>query len=139
MKKNLARKKLGQVFFRRRKNHFLGKMAYLLSLLGREFKILEIGGGKGALTERIRDLNYRVIEKDPDCYQYLLQRGYNVFLGDFLKTSYDQDWSVITGSLPYNVTGQIINHCFNMVNFRYGLFVVQKEFMEKITIIGRKF
>jgi 16S rRNA (adenine1518-N6/adenine1519-N6)-dimethyltransferase len=100
---------------------------------------IEIGPGRGALTESLLERSGRVvaIEIDPVLVEYLRQKfrdsadtGRLVLLeGDVLKTDLRM-WSpaVVAGNLPYYITSPILEHLFSSgVQWTRAVFLVQAE------------
>ena len=107
--------------------------------------ILEIGPGKGALTQHIaHEFEYiTVIEKDHTLEKYLThlsrQKHITTVYQDILTydlTSIALD-TIIYGSLPYYITSPIIQKFFVAKSYQHGCFIVQKEFGEKIASKGK--
>lgn len=130
-----AKKELGQ--------HFLineGVAERIASLLQNETLILEVGGGKGALTEKLISLNARtvVLEIDRDMVKFLKARFGN--LSDFYLIRGDgRDVKVrkecaVCGNLPYNMAKPIIKNFIGQHKLvKKMVFMVQKEVADTIT------
>jgi 16S rRNA (adenine1518-N6/adenine1519-N6)-dimethyltransferase len=100
---------------------------------------IEIGPGKGALTECLLDRSRKVvaIEVDPYLVHYLRQKFRDatdagrllVVEGDVLKTGLNA-WgpAAIAGNLPYYITSPILERVFAMGgSWRRAVFLVQAE------------
>ncbi|AEA33018.1 16S rRNA (adenine(1518)-N(6)/adenine(1519)-N(6))-dimethyltransferase RsmA [Hippea maritima] len=123
-----AKKQLGQ--------HFLINEGVALKITERlklADLIVEIGGGKGALTEKLKELGKKtvVVELDKDLLTTLKDKisgEDNIFLvrgdGRFFKLK-KSAW--VCGNLPYNVSKAIIKN-----------FVFQNEFVEKMVFMVQK-
>jgi 16S rRNA (adenine1518-N6/adenine1519-N6)-dimethyltransferase len=104
--------------------------------------IVEIGPGKGALTEFLLPRTDRVVavEVDPVLIPYLRHRfrdatNLTVVEGDVLTTDLGQ-WgpAVIAGNLPYYITSPILERVFGLGDAWQGsVFLVQKEVAERVT------
>lgn len=104
--------------------------------------IIEIGPGKGALTEFLLPRADRVVavEVDPVLIPYLRHRfrdaaNLTVVEGDILATDLGQ-WgtAVVAGNLPYYITSPILERVFGLGEAWQGsAFLVQKEVAERIT------
>lgn len=90
----------------------------IVSFLSPEKNILEIGPGKGILTQflfRLKDNNVKVIEIDGEAVQHLSKifpdRVGDIIYGDFLemdlKNIFREPYSII-GNFPYNISSQIL-------------------------------
>jgi 16S rRNA (adenine1518-N6/adenine1519-N6)-dimethyltransferase len=110
-----------------------------------EAVVVEIGPGKGALTEPLLARAQRVIaiEVDPPLIHYLQQKfrepieqgRLTLVEGDVLKTPLDS-WglAVIAGNLPYYITSPILEAVFRVgENWLRGVFLVQAEVAARIT------
>jgi len=101
-------------------------------------KIVEIGPGKGILTEFLfndyRD-NYTGIEIDPCMVDIIKSRfnGIKIINRDFLESDIDDDISYFTGNLPYHISTAIIEKLLSNKNFESGVFMLQREVSRKIT------
>jgi 16S rRNA (adenine1518-N6/adenine1519-N6)-dimethyltransferase len=103
--------------------------------------VVEIGPGKGALTDHLTVRADRVIaiEVDPVLTQYLRakyreQPRIEIIEADVLKTDLSQ-WGPVTiaGNLPYYITTPIIEQVLALgKNLRRAVFLVQKEVAERI-------
>jgi 16S rRNA (adenine1518-N6/adenine1519-N6)-dimethyltransferase len=102
--------------------------------------LVEIGPGKGALTESLLERAVKVIaiEIDPHLVHYLHQKfrdamesgRLEVIEGDVLKT--DFSGAVITGNLPYYITSPILEKVFAMPDWTRAVFLMQKEVAERL-------
>lgn len=104
--------------------------------------VIEIGPGKGILTEPLleRDLRLVLIELDPESVHYLLNKWPQLEEGliekDFLKVDLDEVCSEpfhIIGNFPYNISSQIF---FRILEYRHRVSSVvcmlQKEVADRI-------
>lgn len=103
--------------------------------------VVEIGPGKGALTESLLERAGKVvaIEVDPHLVHYLRQKfsdsidqgKLEVVEGDVLKT--DFSGAVIAGNLPYYITSPILEKVFAMGDrWTRAVFLVQSEVAERL-------
>jgi 16S rRNA (adenine1518-N6/adenine1519-N6)-dimethyltransferase len=133
----VARQKLGQ--------HFLVKGSILERIAaaacpGRERLVVEIGPGKGALTERLLARADRVVAIELDAYlaEHLRQKfpeRVDVVEGDVLDTDLNQ-WgpAVVAGNLPYYISTAILSKALAPPSvLSRGVFLVQKEVAERVT------
>jgi 16S rRNA (adenine1518-N6/adenine1519-N6)-dimethyltransferase len=134
----LSRQRLGQ--------HFLVKGSILDRIAAaacprREPLVLEIGPGKGALTQRLLARADRVvaIELDQDLAALLRAKfpdpRLEVVPADVLETDLNQ-WgpAVAAGNLPYYISTPIISRALAPGSLlERGVFLVQKEVAERIT------
>jgi len=106
--------------------------------------VVEIGPGKGALTEPLLARAERVIaiEVDPPLVHYLQQKfrdpiaegRLTLVEDDVLKTNLGA-WgpAAITGNLPYYITSPILESVFSLgENWRKAVFLVQAEVAARI-------
>ena len=103
-------------------------------------RVVEIGPGKGALTESLLERADKVvaIEVDPHLVHYLQQKfrdaielgRLEVIEGDVLKTNFDGD--VIVGNLPYYITSPILEKVFAMGDWTRAVFMMQSEVAERL-------
>jgi 16S rRNA (adenine1518-N6/adenine1519-N6)-dimethyltransferase len=132
----LARQKLGQ--------HFLvsGKALDRIAKAaceGHPPLVVEIGPGRGALTEKLLEYADRVvaIELDAELAGHLRGRWPQVALIE--ANALDMDWTqwgegVLTGNLPYYIATAIISRYLRAPGpLRQGVFLIQKEVAERIT------
>jgi len=102
--------------------------------------IIEIGPGKGALTDfLIKKTPYiKLIEIDEDAIKFLKKKFYNtqIIHADFLKFNFNLiEWKTysIIGNFPYNISTQILFKILenrNAINQVVGMF--QKEVADRI-------
>jgi 16S rRNA (adenine1518-N6/adenine1519-N6)-dimethyltransferase len=101
--------------------------------------VVEIGPGRGALTEKLLERADRVaaIELDPELAEYLRTRYPAVELIE--ANALDADWSqwgagVLTGNLPYYIATPIISRYLRRPGLlSQAVFLIQKEVAERIT------
>ncbi len=105
--------------------------------------ILEVGPGKGALTEKLFNSpnNFLAIDADPEMVEYLLVKFPNqkkkLILADFLRFNlnslFNEESFLLCGNFPYNISSQIIfkalEYC-NRIPIIIGMF--QKEMAQRI-------
>ncbi|OUV61263.1 MAG: ribosomal RNA small subunit methyltransferase A [Candidatus Pelagibacter sp. TMED128] len=109
--------------------------------------ILEIGPGKGALTDQIlknKPKSLILIEKDYLLYQELKKKYQNIrnvviFNKDILKFNFEnkiKDKTIIFGNLPYNISSQVLAKIIKFKKWppKYSdlILMFQKELAEKI-------
>jgi 16S rRNA (adenine1518-N6/adenine1519-N6)-dimethyltransferase len=135
----VARQKLGQ--------HFLHSKAILERIAAEACPegcdlVVEIGPGKGALTEYLlrRATRVKAVELDPELAAALAERWrdnakFEIVQGNALET----DWSgygpgVLAGNLPYYVASAIISsYLLKPGQLESGVFLIQKEVADRIT------
>lgn len=120
MKNHIAKKSLGQNFLK--SNSILKKIVDAGEIQKGEI-ILEIGPGKGVLTEKLLGSRCKVlaVEKDRELYEFLkikfaeeiLSGQFNLIYGDILKfdtKAYSLKPSAykVIANIPYNITGAIL-------------------------------
>lgn len=131
---------------RRLGQHFLARASVLQRIASAavpspDSTVLEIGPGRGALTQFLLPLASRVIaaEVDQVLVHYLQEkfRGderLTVIHGDVLGTDLAQ-WGrvAVAGNLPYYITSPIIAHVLRLgALLQNAVFLVQKEVAERI-------
>ena len=101
--------------------------------------VVEIGPGRGALTERLLERADRVVavELDPSLVAHLRDRwpALEVIECNALETDLSQ-WGegVLAGNLPYYIATPIISNYVRKPGvLRHGVFLIQKEVAERIT------
>lgn len=135
-----ARKRFSQNFLK--DQDILTKMQQAIAASGATH-ILEIGPGRGALTEQIIGLkpdSLRAIEIDRDLAAILRQRwcrSLALIEGDVLKENLHQmhlekPIELIVGNLPYNISTPFLLKFQEELPFCPGLFLVQKEVAERL-------
>ncbi|UCC79947.1 MAG: ribosomal RNA small subunit methyltransferase A [Candidatus Zixiibacteriota bacterium] len=106
-------------------------------------EVLEIGPGKGILTERILDAgaNLTAVEIDRDLIPGLMERfgdsrRFNLLENDIIKielASLNKSDLKIVGNLPYNISGALMEWLIeNHRMIRLALITVQKEVADRI-------
>ncbi len=112
--------------------------------------ILEVGPGKGALTEKLFNSpnNFLAIDADPEMVEYLLVKFPNqknkLILADFLRFNlnslFNEESFLLCGNFPYNISTQILFKVYehkNLIPEVVGMF--QKEVAERIcSVPGKK-
>jgi 16S rRNA (adenine1518-N6/adenine1519-N6)-dimethyltransferase len=131
---------------RRLGQHFLARTSVLQRIAGAavpdpDIPVVEIGPGRGALTQYLLPLASRVIaiEVDQVLVHYLQEkfRGddkFAVIHGDVLKTDLAQ-WGPISvaGNLPYYITSPIVDRVLRLGRLLKGaVFLVQKEVADRM-------
>ena len=138
----LAKKSLGQNYLV--DQNIINKIVNILNLKDKD--IIEIGPGRGALTEAIikrKPKSLVLIEKDLNLYDYLkskysLDKKINVFNEDILKFKLEkkiQKDTVIFGNLPYNISSQILVKMIMLKEtslYSDLIFMFQKELANRI-------
>jgi len=134
------RKRLGQHFLSDRK--LLGRIADAVQATTAD-TVIEIGPGRGALTEELIERAGKVlaIELDRDLVPLLRERWRDdprltIVEGDVLE----QDLSalagggpfLLAGNVPYNITTPIIFHALKRPRALRSVFLVQREVAERI-------
>lgn len=135
----MQKKALGQSFL---VNNELAKKFIDALDISSSDKILEIGGGDGALSRLIAEKDYKsylILEIDP-FYQSKLSKEFSRFektsveLGNILHYDIEsKDINTIIGAIPYYITSPIIHIILNQSESisKFGL-IIQKEVAEKI-------
>ncbi len=138
-----AKKSLGQNFLKDK--NIIKKIANLININGRD--IIEIGPGKGALTDEILKKNpktLKIIEKDSKLanelkIKYTNKRNVFVFNDDILKFDIEKIQKkncVVIGNLPYNISSQILVKFLKFSKWppkiKDFVFMFQRELGEKI-------
>ena len=138
-----AKKSLGQNFLKDK--NVIKKIINLLNLENKN--IIEIGPGKGALTNEIIKKNpksIKVIEKDNHLAtklknKFLNHKTLKIFNNDILKFDIDRvinQKTVIFGNLPYNISSQIFIKILKIKKLNSNVdglvFMFQKELGDKI-------
>lgn len=105
--------------------------------------IVEIGGGRGAITKHLKKLTYyklSVVEIDQDLItNHLLNLAINVVHDDVLKLDFDQfdGPMIICGNLPYYITSQLLlKLCLWQSQIIKGVFLIADE-QAKSIVLGK--
>ena len=144
--KTFTKKSLGQNFIQ--DNNCSLKLSSLIKS-DSSINIIEIGPGKGALTDKLSKKEFKnlfLIEKDARLYNILKNRfkdDKNIILinDDALTCNYEEingeNISLIVGNLPFNISSQLLINW--IVNYNWPPFyskmilMFQKEVAESIT------
>ena len=139
-----AKKSLGQNFLIDK--NVVKKIINIVDI--RNKNVLEIGPGKGALTEEILKKNPKsvtLIEKDNSLYKILLLKfssnnNLKLYNEDILNINIEKlikEETIIFGNLPYNISSQILVKFLRFKvwppKFNDLVLMFQKELAEKIT------
>ncbi len=128
-----AKKSLGQHFLRDE-----GVLVKIKRAVEGAKRIVEIGGGRGALTEHLLKLGVpvTVVEIDDNLCLYLRDRfkGHNIEIVQEDAASFSMRYnSSVVGNLPYNVSKRIIrNMILQKEKVEKMIFMVQKEVADSI-------
>lgn len=141
MKHPRAKKSFGQHFLNN--DHIAQNIVDSLTDELHVDNILEVGPGKGVLTDHLlaKDFKLKVVEADVDMVKFLTATKPNlednIIFKDFLKCPLDQVFDGqefgLIGNYPYNISSQIL---FKMVKYRnyvplmVGMF--QKEVADRV-------
>jgi 16S rRNA (adenine1518-N6/adenine1519-N6)-dimethyltransferase len=135
-----ARKSLGQHFLTDRR--ILGRIADALQLQGGE-TVMEIGPGRGALTDILADRAGRLVAVEVDralaamLRERYARRGHvliaeadvlQVSLGELAAGPY-----VLVGNVPYYITTPILFHALEQPRAERAVYLVQREVAERLT------
>ena len=139
----IAKKSLGQNFLIDK--NIIKKIINLVEIKDKE--IVEIGSGKGALTDEIlkrKPKSLKIIEKDHKLCSFLKEKYskykfIKIFNKDILQFNLESiiaKKSIIFGNLPYNISSQILVKILKFKKwpprFYDIIFMFQKELGEKI-------
>lgn len=123
-----AKKSLGQHFLTN--PHVSERIAMVCRITSDDF-VLEIGPGKGALTQQLARYTQHLyaVEKDRHLATALSTPVAELSIGDALDYRLDpaHHW-IVTGNLPYNISVPIIFHFLDQANhIKRMIVMVQKE------------
>jgi 16S rRNA (adenine1518-N6/adenine1519-N6)-dimethyltransferase len=135
-----ARKRFGQHFLRDRK--VLERIADALALTGTE-TVVEIGPGRGALTDLLAERAGRLVavEIDRDLAAHLRARYASrphvlIVEADVLETELGAlaggDDFVLAGNVPYYITTPILFHALQPPRPRRAVYLVQREVADRV-------
>jgi 16S rRNA (adenine1518-N6/adenine1519-N6)-dimethyltransferase len=135
-----TRKSLGQHFLNDKR--ILGRIADALHLTGRE-TVLEIGPGRGALTDILAERAGRLIAIEYDrALAAMLRERYarrsNVLIAeaDVLEVSLGELAAgpyVLVGNVPYYITTPILFHALTPPRAERSVYLVQKEVAQRLS------
>lgn len=134
------RKRLGQHFLT--DPRILGRIADALAITTRDI-VVEIGPGRGALTEQLVARAKRVVavEIDRDLATLLRARYAGddrvaIVDGDVLKATLGDVAGggpyLVAGNIPYNITTPILFHALERPRAQRAVFLVQREVAERV-------
>lgn len=108
-----------------------------------QVNIIEIGPGKGAITDHLVSIGFKsifAVEKDCDLFCYLSNEKRFCKVKFFNEDILDFDFNKISGNisiignLPYNISSPILFHCIKFIsNINQVVFMLQKEMADRIT------
>jgi 16S rRNA (adenine1518-N6/adenine1519-N6)-dimethyltransferase len=137
-----ARKSLGQHFLTDRR--ILGRIADALQLQGGE-TVVEIGPGRGALTDMLAERAGRLIAVEVDrALAAMLRERYarrsNVLIAeaDVLQVSLGELAAgpyVLVGNVPYYITTPILFHALEHPRAERSVYLVQREVADRLTAV----
>jgi len=127
------KKSLGQNFLNNR------NIAAIESEYGRNRNVIEIGPGRGILTEELckRAKSVLAVEKDSSLYEELLsslayEPNLTLLNMDFFEFDIDASkYEIIISNIPYNLSSKTLKWLAD--NHKEALLCVQKEFAERLT------
>ncbi|MFI5245342.1 MAG: 16S rRNA (adenine(1518)-N(6)/adenine(1519)-N(6))-dimethyltransferase RsmA [Gemmatimonadales bacterium] len=134
------RKRLGQHFLT--DPRILGRIADTLAIT-RDDTVVEIGAGRGALTDQLAARAKRVvaIEIDRDLGRLLRTRYAGdervvIVEGDVLKVQLGEAAGggpyLVAGNVPYNITTPILFHALERPRAERAVYLVQREVAERV-------
>ncbi len=133
------RKRFGQHFLR--DNHVLDAIVNALGPIG-DRTVVEIGPGRGALTDRLVERAGKVIaiELDRDLAGHLRTRyagrsNVSIIEGDVLKTDLGEAAGgpfVLVGNVPYYITTPILFHALERPRADVAVYLVQQEVADRL-------
>ena len=137
---SIPKKSLGQNFLIDK--NIARKIAQLCNK-PKEKIIIEVGPGKGALTDQIIDLKPKkivLIEKDKNLYNDLLNKYQKlkfvkIYNDDAINFDYNQfaKPKTIISNLPYNISIKLIFNWFKKINnYEEIILMIQKEVAKKM-------
>jgi 16S rRNA (adenine1518-N6/adenine1519-N6)-dimethyltransferase len=142
-KQKITKKRLGQHFLK--SPHIAKTIVDAAHLTGKDI-VLEIGPGRGILTECICQKAKKVIaiEKDPQLfddlkksYSHNEKKNLRLICGDGFSTDIGESFNVFISSIPYSYSRTAILW-LTMQKFDRAILLVQKEFAKKIISVETK-
>lgn len=133
---NTVRKRFGQNFLT--DPGIINRIARAINA-GSEDRVVEIGPGRGALTESLAasGCNLTLIEIDRDLAASLAEKfpEAELITADVMKTNF-QDFEPgplrVAGNLPYNISTPLLFHLF-----QYGSLISDMHFMLQLEVVNR--
>jgi len=130
---NIMKKRFGQNFLR--SPFHIQKIVAVINEHFKDDRLVEIGPGDGSITKKIVNYKLTVIEIDQERIIDLEKiNGIDIIINaDFLKV---EDHLInntqFFSNLPYHLALSIILRCRMLSNFKKGIFIFQKEVVDKI-------
>lgn len=131
-------KNLGQNFLIN--EYTINTITEILDIKKEDF-VLEVGPGKGALTNNIinKTKNYIGVEKDENLSNLLKEKykkNIDIRNQDILKINFEEIFSKkyrIVGNIPYNISTKLLMKCIQNKNSISKIhFMMQKEFVDRV-------
>lgn len=137
----MAKKKYGQNFLADK--NILRRMGHIIASSTEGEYVLEIGPGRGQLTEYLIETAGRLtcVEIDTDLHEGLIERfgkdqDFTLIKGDFrdYEPEPEIDSMTVVGNVPYYISFEIIDFVIAYRNkIQRSYFTFQKEFAQKLT------
>lgn len=128
----------------RHDQHFLQDFDVAKKIVGfleikKNEKILEIGPGKGILTQYLHE-NVTLVEIDKSLYKSLKEKFPNFKVINANILNYDKDFDKIISNVPYSICEPLMNKLMHM-NFKKAILTVPSKFMTKglLNLVMHKF
>ncbi|WP_329621492.1 23S ribosomal RNA methyltransferase Erm [Streptomyces sp. NBC_01255] len=99
--------------------------------------VLEIGPGKGAITEELLHSfdTVTAVEMDPHWAAHIRRKfdreKVTVFQGDFLDFRFPREIDTVVGNVPFGITTQILRRLLESTNWQSAALIVQWEVARK--------
>ena len=137
-----AKKELGQNFLL---DEGVTKSILEALELKKKDRLLEIGPGLGSLTDQLvnKTKTYVAVEFDKKFVEFLNKSfdKTNLIVENYNILKYkNYDFNKVVGNLPYYISTDILNYVIkNFNDLEIGVFMVQKEFYERITTKDKRY